>query len=753
MTDLGTLGGFHSEAQAMNDGGQVAGWSMTASGARHAALWTVPRPPAAQYPIRVLGSPPGYSFTVATAVNDAGQVALHGMSAPDRFRPFLWENGSFTDLGTVGGGNESFAQGINNAGQVVGWGYTSSGLSHAFLWENGTMTDLGVSLDRESAAYGINGAGQVVGSKANASGNSHAFLWYQGTIRDLGTLGGPFSDASAVNDAGQVIGWSAADASLANHAFLWENGTMTDLGIGTLGAAAYAINNGGQVVGSYTDGSRQEHAFLWQNGTTTDLGFWTPSAINDAGQIVGSRQSNTSDTRAVLWQNGIISDLGAAPGDSDSQAYGINNAGQVVGTSWRKSDGIRRAVLWTVPLPAIHDVAVMSASASPAFADVGTQVTIAARVSNQGTRPETFQVSAYAGPNLVGTTAVTDLAAGAARGVSFTWDTSSATAGSYRTRVEAAFVYNETNLGNNVHAAGTVLLSLPAKALASGTPSTTDVDIAISFHCAAMDGTPPFAFSWDFGDNTTGVGETASHAYARPGTMIAVCTVRDGSGNLASSSVTVVVSFAPSVVAAVNREAASPNYVLMFSARATGGSGGLTYAWDFGDRSSGTGNPITHAYATAGEYTASLTVRDTAGGTASSSVTVGISNVAVTATPTTTAAATGDGLTFTASAAGGAGGPFSFAWDFGDGTNATGASVTHAYSRPGSYTPRVTVTDASGTVQEKVLATITVRSGANPTNPTTTAAFAPGFIEGGAIVALAAVVIALYAIRRRPPER
>ncbi len=41
ITDLGTLGGTHSEAYGINDLGQVMGFSDTASGDTHATLWNV----------------------------------------------------------------------------------------------------------------------------------------------------------------------------------------------------------------------------------------------------------------------------------------------------------------------------------------------------------------------------------------------------------------------------------------------------------------------------------------------------------------------------------------------------------------------------------------------------------------------------------------------------------------------------------------------------------------------------------------
>lgn len=88
------------------------------------------------------------------------------------------------------------------------------------------------------------------------------------------------------------------------------------------------INDLGQVVGSQ---------YLWENGTTTDLGFLPGSnstdarGINNLGQVVGS-----SGDDAFIWQNGIISNLGTVPASICSfcryaSANGINDKGQVVG--------------------------------------------------------------------------------------------------------------------------------------------------------------------------------------------------------------------------------------------------------------------------------------------------------------------------------------------------------------------------------------------------------------------------------------
>ena len=336
--DLGTLGGTSSHARGINDAGQVAGNSTTASGVEHAFLWT-----------------PGGTDGVPT-------------------------NPQMKDLGTLGGAS-SHAWEMNDVGQVVGMSETGAGESHAFLWQNGVMSDLGTLGGTVSFARGINNLGQVVGQSANASGNQHAFLWTSGgtdgvptnpQMKDLGSLVTPCrpgtvcSIATDINDVGQVVG---LDFPSRFHAFLWQNGVMADLNtvMGLSFSYALGINDAGQVVGAgeFTSPIRFD-AFLWQSGTPTDLGTLGGSAcltcaseaqsINTAGQVVGL--SAPSDlqldfspaARPFLWQNGLMTDLGTL-GGGGGLATDVNNVGQVGGSS-QTASGQFHATVWTVATPA-----------------------------------------------------------------------------------------------------------------------------------------------------------------------------------------------------------------------------------------------------------------------------------------------------------------------------------------------------------------------------------------------------------------
>lgn len=294
-----------------------------------------------------LGSSADCRWSAARAVNARGHAVGACETEITQTHAALWKEGTFTDLGTLGG-NYSFASGINDHGQVVGSSTTATGLVRAFLWENGTMTELGTLGGSYSAARAINNHGQVVGQSQTADGSAHAFLWDDGTMLDLGTLGGAWSSAADINDRGQIVGSSlVAGEPYSSHAFMWERGSMTELGRPATWnfTAPYAINMTGQVVGE-CGLPQEEHACLWQDGSWSDLGslesgtvYSTASDVNNQGQIVGSSGTSSGELRPILWENGAMIVI-----DSSGWAEAINDRDQIVGAA---SDAAgTQAVMW-----------------------------------------------------------------------------------------------------------------------------------------------------------------------------------------------------------------------------------------------------------------------------------------------------------------------------------------------------------------------------------------------------------------------
>ena len=182
MTDLGTLGsGNFSAGTAINASGEVVGWTDTnADTGQEAAVWNGQK-------WTPLGLPQG---SVATGINDSGQVVGSVSNVTTGSQPFLDSNGTITDLpepGFVATSNLGCqADAINNNAQIAGtcWGYNrklSSLYADLVLWQNGTVTDLGTLGGVRSTAAAINDNGQIVGSADTSSGAIDGFLYRPST--------------------------------------------------------------------------------------------------------------------------------------------------------------------------------------------------------------------------------------------------------------------------------------------------------------------------------------------------------------------------------------------------------------------------------------------------------------------------------------------------------------------------------------------------------------------------------------------
>ena len=214
MTDLGTGfgAGSGSFAAGISNTGHIVGRRhATQLGAYRATLWRNGQ----------IINLPGLSQrgSEANAVNDAGQVAGLAWPSSGAARAVMWNNGVLRDLGTLGGNHESaIAHDIANTGAVVGQAPTSGQRVHAFLWRDGVMSDLGAlpSGDGFSYAYGVNRFDQAVGLATVAGGQfdnrNRAVLYEDGRVIDLNTrvvnlpVNVSLSTATAINDAGVIVG-------------------------------------------------------------------------------------------------------------------------------------------------------------------------------------------------------------------------------------------------------------------------------------------------------------------------------------------------------------------------------------------------------------------------------------------------------------------------------------------------------------------------------------------------------------------
>ena len=250
-------------------------------------------------PLPLLGGKNGQ----AIAINDRGQavgvaedsIIDKNCAAPhtNDFEAVLWgpARGEIQKLPPLPGDTVGIGLWINEKSQVVGTtGLCGNSLlppiavgAHAVLWENGSVTDLGnlggtcitpcispTLGPLGNVALYINDRGQAFGTSVLAGEQTqHAFVWTRETgMKDLGTVPGDYASvALGANEKGEVVGFSF-DKTGAPRAFLRRKGVMLDLNsllpanspIYALGAGL--INASDEIAGVGVTSSGQMHAFL-----------------------------------------------------------------------------------------------------------------------------------------------------------------------------------------------------------------------------------------------------------------------------------------------------------------------------------------------------------------------------------------------------------------------------------------------------------------------------------------------------------
>lgn len=160
------------------------------------------------------------------------------------------------------------------------------------------------------------------------------------------------------------------------------------------------------------------------------------------------------------------------------------------------------------------------------------------------------------------------------------------------------------------------------------------VNQSIEFRGSAKDDagkevTKDVVYEWDFGDGSTGTGQTVSHTYSASGTYTVKLTVKTAaqaketnpkleSKQTAQIEITVAAALSVAIAASVT-EGPAPLEV-SFTAEVQGTA--ASYNWDFGDGSTSQEANPTHTFTTEGTYTVKLIVTAPDGSTASAEKTI-----------------------------------------------------------------------------------------------------------------------------------
>src|SRR5438128_439148 len=320
---------------------------------------------AKQYQVSNLDTLGGTS-SGGNSINNQTWVAGYSRLAGDQTRhAALWRSGLLSDLGTLGGPNSSVTWNVKNTeGVIVGISQTADPEPLGEFWSS-------------SAFYG---------PPYNVGFINLGFVWEQNQQNQMRGLpnfpGGNNGFATGANNLRQAVGWAENDIHdptcvspqvLQFRPAMWTLGPpdqIQDLPLipGDTSGAATAINDNGQIVGisgicdQAIGRHTAKHAVLWENGGVTDIypdapaPWWnTPTAINQRGDIVGFAGDPAfvegDIVHAFMWtkEDGIrqLKPLPRrTPPHVDSEAYGINEARQVVGISCDADFVDCRGVVW-----------------------------------------------------------------------------------------------------------------------------------------------------------------------------------------------------------------------------------------------------------------------------------------------------------------------------------------------------------------------------------------------------------------------
>ncbi len=245
---------------------------------------------------------PGAGQTVATGINNAGQICGHYSAQPaSAYHAFVRDpNGAITTFDYPGSAMTA-ALGINNAGQIVGYWSPdlTANVQHMFLRDAaGNMTSFDVPDAPENVAAGINDSGQMVVDSLKQPGPIKTlFRDSDGSYRPIVVPGFTSLDVEALNNIGAVVGGTyTADGT--RIAYIANGAAVTTFSFpgSTTATTANGINDANVTTGYYTLGYRggeSSHGFIRDNdgnfealdvpGSRATLAF----GINGLNDVVG----------------------------------------------------------------------------------------------------------------------------------------------------------------------------------------------------------------------------------------------------------------------------------------------------------------------------------------------------------------------------------------------------------------------------------------------------------------------------------
>ncbi len=303
----------------------VAGVGAVPASATAATGTTVPDA-SGNYSFQTLNDPADTTFNQLLGINEFGTIAGYfgsgatghpnkGYTLPNDGQGGNYHNENFP------GSVQTQVTGLNNDGVTVGFWSNAMGTAgpdfgfykshgHYHMANFPTNNPASPSVDQ---LLGVNDQGTAVGFYNDSKGNAHGYRYTIANHRyhQIRVGGASSVTATAINNWGDIAGFDTNSAGTVEAFLMLNNGHVFHLSVpGSAMTQAFGVNDGDEVVGSYTVGTGSNamtHGFIWAPGfgfqnvdDPKGVGATTVNGVNDHGRLVGFYTDSAANTDGFL---------------------------------------------------------------------------------------------------------------------------------------------------------------------------------------------------------------------------------------------------------------------------------------------------------------------------------------------------------------------------------------------------------------------------------------------------------------------
>ncbi len=263
------------------------------------------RPALAQRYVYITVDVPGAAATIPTGINNAGAICGNYQTPPSGATHgfILDQAGRLTKFDAPGAGF-TYVSDMNDAGAVSGWWSPdlTGNVETGFLRNAaGVLTSITAADAADTNPVAVNDAGEMAVTTLTEPGPAKAwFVDAAGNYNAITIAGGTPPYPQALNNNGLIVG-STTVAAYDQRAFLYDAATGASQTFqvpgATVSTVAYAVNDAGEIAGSYTLGYRggeSSHGFVrLAEGRIIHIDYpgsisTTVRGINAGGDLTGT---------------------------------------------------------------------------------------------------------------------------------------------------------------------------------------------------------------------------------------------------------------------------------------------------------------------------------------------------------------------------------------------------------------------------------------------------------------------------------